>query len=260
MSREHHLVPCEGETLVATLDRTDGDAGLLIVSGGNEPRNGAYAGQSRLAARIAARGYPVLRFDRRGVGDSTGTNAGFRASAADIEAAIACLRRECPQLRRVVGFGNCDAASALLLGAGFGLEALVLCNPWTFDDDASQDILPEDVKARYWAKLRNPREIARLIGGQVSIKGVARSIGRAATGKHRASELGAHLDEAIAAFDGEVRILLAGRDRTARVFRANCPEAAVQASLREQADHALTDPADHRWLEDQIAAVLEGEI
>ncbi len=57
---------------MGTLDDAPGTTGLLIVSGGNEVRAGAFAGQARLAAEIAAAGHPVFRFDRRGVGDSTG--------------------------------------------------------------------------------------------------------------------------------------------------------------------------------------------
>ena len=69
MTRRHIEFPCEGETLVGTLDEADGPVGLLIVSGGNELRCGAFGGQSQLAAQIAALGFPTWRFDRRGIGD-----------------------------------------------------------------------------------------------------------------------------------------------------------------------------------------------
>ena len=132
---------CEGDTLFGTLDAAPGDTGLLIVSGGNEIRAGAWAGQALLAARIAAAGHPVLRFDRRGVGDSAGVNRGYRESRADIAAALAAFRAASPDLRRVVAFGNCDAASALMLfGGNLDIDALVLANPWTVEgeDDAAQ--------------------------------------------------------------------------------------------------------------------------
>ena len=63
---------CEGSTLAATLDEAGGGTGLLIVWGGNELRSGAWSGQAQLAARIAAAGFPVLRFDRRGWATATG--------------------------------------------------------------------------------------------------------------------------------------------------------------------------------------------
>ena len=60
---------------------------LLLVSGGNELRSGPWGSQAQLAAQIATAGFPVLRFDRRGVGDSEGQNTGFTGSADDIAAA-----------------------------------------------------------------------------------------------------------------------------------------------------------------------------
>ena len=89
MSRHHLTFACEDDTLAGTLDDASGTSGLLLVTGGNEIRAGAFAGQALLAARIAVAGHPVFRFDRRGVGDSTGENRGFRASGADVSAALA---------------------------------------------------------------------------------------------------------------------------------------------------------------------------
>ncbi len=77
------------------------------MSGGNETRAGAFSGQAELAARIAEAGFPVFRFDRRGVGDSEGDNLGFRHSAADIAAARTAFRQACPALTRIAAFGNC---------------------------------------------------------------------------------------------------------------------------------------------------------
>jgi len=108
---------CEGAWCAATLDTGDSDTGLLIVSGGNEIRSGAHAGQASLAARLAHEGFPVFRYDRRGVGDSEGENPTFRHSGPDIAAAIAAFKAAAPHVSRVVAFGNCDAAAALMLFA-----------------------------------------------------------------------------------------------------------------------------------------------
>ncbi|OZA91133.1 MAG: esterase, partial [Erythrobacter sp. 34-65-8] len=88
MSRLALTFECQGQALAGTLDTAPGKTGLLIVSGGNEIRAGAFSGQARLAAQIAGAGFPVFRFDRRGVGDSEGENKGFRHSAKDIAAAL----------------------------------------------------------------------------------------------------------------------------------------------------------------------------
>ena len=115
MTRRIVLFACQGAQLVGTLDAAEGSTGLLLVSGGNEVRSGAWGGQAQLAARLASEGFPVFRFDRRGIGDSEGENGGFRSSTPDLAAALATFKAECPQLTRVVGLGNCDAATALVL-------------------------------------------------------------------------------------------------------------------------------------------------
>ena len=134
MSRLALTFECQGCQLAGTLDTAPGKTGLLIISGGNELRSGAFSGQSQLAARIAASGFPVFRFDRRGIGDSDGENRGFASSRKDIAAAMDAFRAMCPQMDSVVAFGNCDAASALMLSGGEGCDALILSNPWTFDE------------------------------------------------------------------------------------------------------------------------------
>ncbi|HBQ53175.1 MAG TPA: hydrolase 1, exosortase A system-associated, partial [Erythrobacter sp.] len=140
MSRLHLTFECREQRCGATLDSAPGTTGLLIVSGGNEIRAGAFNGQSQLAAEIARAGFPVFRFDRRGIGDSEGTNRGFRRSGRDIAAALLAFRAIAPQVQRVVAFGNCDAASALMLAGGAECDALVLSNPWTIDE--SEDSTP----------------------------------------------------------------------------------------------------------------------
>lgn len=138
------LLSCEGATLIGTLDEADSDTGLMIVSGGNEPRMGAHRGQAMLAARIAARGFPVFRFDRRGVGDSEGINGGWASSGPDIAAAVDAFA-DAANLTRVIGFGNCDAAAALaMFGAQAGFAKVLLSNPWLSDEP---DALPPPLRS-----------------------------------------------------------------------------------------------------------------
>jgi pimeloyl-ACP methyl ester carboxylesterase len=152
MNRRHFAFDCAGSALAATLDEAAGTTGLLIVTGGNETRAGAFSSQTRLAADVAATGHPVLRFDRRGVGDSEGVNMGFRNSAEDTAAAAAAFRAKCPAVSRIVAFGNCDAASALMLSGGEGFDGLVLSNPWTYEEErAAAPPPPAAIRARYAA-------------------------------------------------------------------------------------------------------------
>jgi exosortase A-associated hydrolase 1 len=261
MSRLPLTFGCGTFTLAATLDTAPGTAGLLIVSGGNEIRSGAFGGQAELAARIARAGFPVFRFDRRGVGDSDGENRGFRRSAKDIAAAIEAFRAIAPQIERVVAFGNCDAASALMLAGGAGCDALVLSNPWTIAEEepgAGNDTTPPPtaLRARYAEKLKNPREIARLLGGGVDLGKLTRGLARALRPAPPPSSLAQEMREGLAGFAGETRILLATADRTAQVFEAAWDKSDPRIRRCEGAGHAYVEPEHRDWLKAEILAAL----
>ncbi len=109
-----------------------------------------------LAQSVSAAGHPVFRYDRRGIGDSTGVNGGFQAARDDLIAAAAAFRANAPQLDRIVGFGNCDAASTLaLFGRNAGIDRLLLANPWTIEQT---DALPPAaaIRATYRQRLTDP--------------------------------------------------------------------------------------------------------
>lgn len=264
MTRLAHTFDCDGLALAGTLDTAPGTAGLLIVNGGSEIRSGAFGGQADMAARIARAGYPVFRFDRRGVGDSEGENRGFRHSAKDLECALEAFRTIAPQLSRVVAFGNCDAASALMLSGGAGCDGLVLSNPWTIEqhDSGTADDTPPPaaLRARYVGKLKNPREIMRLLGGGVDLGKLGRGIRHALRPPPPPSTLAQDMANGLRAFTGDVRILIATADRTAQVFEAAwesvCGEADPRISRCEGAGHAYVDPEHRDWLEAQLLAAL----
>src|SRR3546814_12748259 len=128
-----------------------------------------------LRQRIAAAGPPVLRFDRRGIGDSDGSNGGFETSGPDIAAAIAAFRAAAPHVARIAAFGNCDAASALLLNQPLPLDALIPANPWTYEgaDEGESDApaLPPAAATRdsYPARLRHPDRPLALLPGETEL-------------------------------------------------------------------------------------------
>lgn len=257
MTRRHLTFACEGAELVATIDEAAGDTALLIVSGGNETRAGAWNSQALLAARVAAAGYPVLRFDRRGVGDSDGENRGFRASGPDIAAALSALRTECPQVSRVLGFGNCDAASALMLGGGAGFEGLVLSNPWTFDEEAADEAPAEVVRNHYRRRLADPAALKRLLTGKVAIGPLLRSLVAAARPAPAAPKgLGAEMATGLAGFPGAVQFLIAGRDRTGLAFLANWDKRDARLRTCADATHSYVEPDAQEWLFGQVVESL----
>lgn len=233
--------PCAGATLAGTVDEGAGTTGLLIVSGGNEIRVGAHRGMALLAADVAAAGFPVFRYDRRGVGDSGGTNGGFLSAEADLIAAVAAFRAAQPQLTRLVGFGNCDGATTLaLFGRAAGIDRVLLANPWVVED---ADALPPAaaIRARYAARLRDPVAWWRLVSGGIdvgkAIKGLRKVAARPAPGG-----LARRVVAAIADWGTDARVLLAEGDATAIAFRAAAPD--VPAETVATASHSFARAAD----------------
>jgi exosortase A-associated hydrolase 1 len=255
--------PCEGVTLAATLDDAPGTTGLLIVSGGNEIRSGAHRGMATLAKRIAAAGHPVFRFDRRGIGDSEGENGGYTSSASDIAAAIAAFRHAAPQLTGIIAFGNCDAASALLLHQPLALDGLILANPWTYENDSEETDEPAlppaaAIRARYLARLTDPKSLLRLLKGEIDVKKLAR--GLSALGRRAApaapDSLPARLNAALATLPCPATILVATGDRTAQSFVEHCDPGAVPVERLDSASHSFAGD-DGEWLTARILAALK---
>ncbi len=263
MTRLSHTFGCGSLMLAGTLDTAPGTTGLLIVSGGNEIRSGAFGGQADMAARMAAAGFPVFRFDRRGIGDSEGENRGFRHSAKDIGAALDAFRAMAPQVSRVVAFGNCDAASALMLAKGAGCDALVLSNPWTIESDGDGTATdttppPAAIRARYLEKLTNPHEIMRLLGGGVNLRKLVRGLVHAVSPPPPPSSLAQDMAAGLAGFAGPVRILLATADRTAQVFESAWERSDSRIRRCDGAGHAYVEPEHRAWLEAQLLEMLRG--
>lgn len=269
MSGRVPLVFASGVTrLAGTLDAAPGASGVLLVSGGNEVRAGAFSGQAQLAARIAAAGFPVFRFDRSGIGDSDGENAGFEGSRADIEAALTTFRAMAPTMSRVIGMGNCDAASALMLASGAGCDALLLSNPWTVEGTANASSAedeaslaeahpPEAVRARYLAKLKDPREVLRLLRGGVNLRKLAGGLKQAARTAPPPSSLSEAMRQGIAEYAGEVAFLISGADRTGQLFESRWGSDDPRIRRCDGASHAFVEPHARDWLFDQVLELLK---
>lgn len=205
---------CEGETLLATLDGPeDARVGWLFVMGGSQTRVGPHRLYERLAARLAEAGQAVIRFDRRGVGDSSGSDTGYLDSGPEAATALAALKDHFPNLSNILGFGLCDGASALALVAP-RLSGAVLANPWVVEP---VDELPPAaaIRGHYRQRLRDPRAWLRLLRGGVDFgklwRGLRRSRGR------DDDSLARHVAEGL---PPNSRIVLAEGDGTAQAFVA----------------------------------------
>ena len=270
MNRKHFTFPSEGAQLAASLDMASATTGLLIVSGGNELRSGPWSSQAQLADRIASAGFPVLRFDRRGVGDSEGENGTFTSSAPDIAAAIHAFRAHVPTLRKIVAYGNCDAASALMLANGQGCDALVLANPWTFEPEPLAEPVaetpapepeptpmpPAAMRNYYLRRLTNPAALKRLFSGKVKVGRMASSLVDAVKPAPLPSSLAQSMAEGLNAFHGPVTILLAENDRTAQAFKAVWDKGDPRLRICPRAGHSFVEPQSRVWLQGQILGAL----
>lgn len=121
-------------------------AGVVIVVSGVKDRVGPHRIYHRLAADLARRGYPVLRFDPCGIGESDGVVGNHRTSLHfswiqkgmfddSIARAVAWFRGE-TGVRDVVLAGLCGGATAAVVaGEPPGAAGYVLLAPSAVFDD-----------------------------------------------------------------------------------------------------------------------------
>jgi exosortase A-associated hydrolase 1 len=254
---------CESATLFGTVDDATATAGLFIISGGNEIRMGAHRGMAALAKDIANAGYPVFRFDRRGIGDSQGENGGFASSRADLAAALAAFRAECPNLSRVVAFGNCDAATALILH-GTEVDALVLANPWVIEP-VDELPPPAAIKDRYAKRLRDPKAWIALFTGKLNMAAAFRGLRRIAAAPKPSGGLVNQVATALAADTRPAKILAATGDNTAiafldawrsETFAKPRGRADVELIMINSTSHSFANDEDYATLMSTLRAVL----
>ncbi len=203
---------CQGASLGATLDGGSGAIGLMMVTGGSQTRIGSHRMYERLAMALAAEGMTVLRFDRRGVGDSEGEDPGFRGSAPEIAAAAEAMRREAG-VARIVGLGLCDGATALALhGAAAGIHDAILVNPWLTETEADSPA-PAAIRRHYRDRLLSREGWKKLLSGSVSLGKLFAGLRKSA--QTESSELAAQVAVALRTGGIRAELILAEGDATA---------------------------------------------
>ena len=100
---------CGGDTLVGIVSTSSAPSnlGVVIIVGGPQYRVGSHRQFVSLARTLAAAGFPALRFDYRGMGDSGGDRRSFEDIEDDIRAAIDTLLASQPGLASVALWGLC---------------------------------------------------------------------------------------------------------------------------------------------------------
>ena len=253
--------------------------GVLICVGGPQYRVGSHRQFVLLARRLAAAGYPTLRFDYRGIGDSDGLPRSFTDVSEDISAASKALLDHVV-IERMVLWGLCDAASAALLALNrrSSVRGLVLVNPW-MRSEASQ--AATQIKHYYGSRLWSAEFWRKLIRGQLdwrdSIGSLSKSVRIAIRGRQPVS---VHADraeqpfqtrmaKALQSFSGPVLLVLSGNDLTAKEFLEYARSDAAWSGLLDQpritrvnlleADHTFSCARWRAWVEDETIRWLAGD-
>lgn len=238
---------------ILSLPEAPGPRGVLVVTGGPQYRVGSHRQFTLLAAALAARGLPVLRFDLRGMGDSEGSARDYRAAGPDIAGALAQFFAAVPSLREVVLWGLCDGATAAACHAprDARVQALVLLNPWVRSEAGlaratlRHYYLPRLLQASFWRKLA--RGGVRLGASVASLRQVAAASQGAAAAEPDAPAPA--MLRALTQFQGKVLLILSGDDLGARewsaLLAADARWRAVAA--RAQWTQAQVDGANHTF-------------
>lgn len=232
---------CQGDPLIGIVHRPERPQrrGVLIIAGGGpQYRAGVHRQFILWARRFAAEGYPVLRFDHRGMGDSYGDFRGFEFIDEDISAALACFTSEFPELEEIVLWGGCDAASAILFYAYRDprIRGLVLLNPWARTEAGEAKTV---LRHYYLQRLMQPGfwlKVARLRFNPLnSLRSVWELIQRVRQSRRDAEPLSSNhpsLDAALSRdlplpdrllagfsrFQGPILLVMSGRDLVMREF------------------------------------------
>ncbi|HEY8100303.1 MAG TPA: hydrolase 1, exosortase A system-associated [Burkholderiaceae bacterium] len=206
--------------------------GAVIVVGGPQYRVGSHRQFTLLARHLATQGVPVMRFDYRGMGDSQGDARTFESIDDDLRCAIDQFIAEVPQIKEVVLWGLCDAASAALFYAyqDQRVTGLVLLNPWVRTEEG---IAKATLKHYYTARLFERDLWQKILRGRfdygATIKSAMALVSSAFLHKksdaaegsgnaHQNISLPDRMYHGLNLFKGRTLVILSGNDLTGKEF------------------------------------------
>jgi exosortase A-associated hydrolase 1 len=221
------LLDCDGDACIGVVAAPASPAapartGVVIVVGGPQYRVGSHRQFVLLARSLAAAGFPALRFDYRGMGDSDGERRDFEDVGSDIGCAVSALVRDAG-VTNVVLWGLCDGASAALMYAAADprIAGVVALNPWA---RSAQIAAVTRVRHYYLRRIASGAFWRKMLTGGVGILRGARELAgslRGSIGGRSTSSGDGYLQRM---HDGWMRLrrplllVLSGHDFTAREF------------------------------------------
>lgn len=261
---------CQSAELTGVIHRGKPDCQVgivIVVAGGPQYRVGAHRQFVSMARMFVANGYPVMRFDLRGMGDSSGVHVGYEQSGPDIRAAIDTFLLRELNVREVVLFGECESASGILFYAAQDarVSRIALANPWVRTPGVQAEAILRHYyldrlwSREFWLSVRSGEyKLAASVASFFSVLGA--SIKNRLKTRTAASEqeefdqlpLPNRTAEGLRRFRGDALILLSGRDLIAREFddvtqaspawRQLMGEKRVTRKLIADADHTFSKP------------------
>lgn len=271
-TEEAALFACAGDKLLGILAKpaVSAETGVIVIVGGPQYRVGSHRQFVLLSRALAAAGYPVLRFDYRGMGDSEGQQRDFDSVSADIAAAIDVLQERMPSVKQVALWGLCDGASAALLYCfethDPRVSGLCLLNPWV---RSAASLARTQVKHYYTQRLMQKEFWLKLLSGKVALSALSgfvqkvRQSARAskpvvATDKNQPFQQRMAL--AWHGFAGRILLILSGDDYTAKEFLEHANTDAAWKNYLGRAklfrhdipgvDHTFSSAASRKLAED----------
>ena len=183
------------------------------------------------------------------MGDASGELHDFERINEDVRAAIDTFQSQLPEIREIVIWGLCDAASAALIYAPRDprVKGLVLVNPWVRTEES---LARAYLKTYYLQRLSSREFWAQLLQGKFNPLASLRSLlgmlrrsagprDRQATQQAHADSLGAgplplRMAEGWKRYHGPILLILSGDDLTAAEFSDTAASHPAWQGLLEQ--------------------------
>lgn len=265
MPEQYIEIQSANSTLSAILHSTTANQiaaniGVLIIVGGPQYRVGSHRQFIKLSRHLATYNIPSLRLDCSGMGDSSGDKAEFYQQTSDINAGIDAMFKQLPQLKQVILWGLCDAASAILLKVNQPdprIAGLILLNPWVRQQHSHAQTM---LKHYYLKRLFSQQFWRKLFTGGIALGASITELQQ--TIRQRKEEQSAQVAIFETAteqnyvqlmlsgwlkFTGKVLVLTSGNDLTAQEFLQLCSTDIAWSSCLAQAQHFPIADANHTF-------------